>query len=174
LSKGTSLRRRLRPGSREPGPLSGLCRLGRLHALARVARVRRWWGRGEAEKETFKICGAVCAGGSGSCRLSMCGTLNRPGGKPGENLKSISHRCHPLLVVFVWELTKEIIVCTWVASRVASIVCVCRVHFSSIHLRTERTHSSGAERVERLPRERAAPGAEPPSGRGRREGVRDS
>ena len=25
----------------------------------------------------------------------------------GANLKSISHRCHPILVAFVWELTKE-------------------------------------------------------------------
>jgi len=29
-----------------------------------------------------------------------------PGGNPGVNLKSISHRCHPILVAFVWELTK--------------------------------------------------------------------
>ena len=27
------------------------------------------------------------------------------------NLKSISHRCHPILVAFVWELTKETIDC---------------------------------------------------------------
>ena len=32
-----------------------------------------------------------------------------PGGNPEANLESISHRCHPLLVVFVWELTKETI-----------------------------------------------------------------
>ena len=25
------------------------------------------------------------------------------------NLKSIAHRCHPTLVAFVWELTKDII-----------------------------------------------------------------
>ena len=31
----------------------------------------------------------------------------RPGGNPGENLKSISNRCHPILVAFVWELTKK-------------------------------------------------------------------
>jgi len=40
------------------------------------------------------------------------GTLilqNHPGGNPGANLKSISHRCHPILVAFVWELTKETI-----------------------------------------------------------------
>ena len=30
-----------------------------------------------------------------------------PGGNPGANLKSISHRCHPILVAFVWELTIE-------------------------------------------------------------------
>jgi len=34
---------------------------------------------------------------------------NRPGGNPWANLKSISHRCHPILVAFVWELTKEAI-----------------------------------------------------------------
>ena len=30
-----------------------------------------------------------------------------PRGNPGANLKSISHRCHPLLVAFVWKLIKE-------------------------------------------------------------------
>ena len=30
-----------------------------------------------------------------------------PGGNPGANLKSISHRSHPILVAFAWELTKE-------------------------------------------------------------------
>ena len=29
-----------------------------------------------------------------------------PGGNPGANLGSISHRCHPILVAFVWELTE--------------------------------------------------------------------
>ena len=29
-----------------------------------------------------------------------------PGGNPGANLKPISHRCHPVLVAFVWELTE--------------------------------------------------------------------
>ena len=32
-----------------------------------------------------------------------------PGGSPGADLKSISHRCHPILVAFVWELTQETI-----------------------------------------------------------------
>ena len=32
-----------------------------------------------------------------------------PGGNPGANLKSISHRCHPILVAFVWALTHETI-----------------------------------------------------------------
>jgi len=34
---------------------------------------------------------------------------HHPGGNPGANLKSISHRCHPILVAFVWKLTKETI-----------------------------------------------------------------
>ena len=33
--------------------------------------------------------------------------VGHPGGSPGANLKSISHICHPILVAFVWELTKE-------------------------------------------------------------------
>ena len=33
----------------------------------------------------------------------------RPGGNPGASLKSISHRCHPILVAFVWELIEETI-----------------------------------------------------------------
>ena len=32
-----------------------------------------------------------------------------PGGNPGANLKSISHRCYLFEVAFVWELTKETI-----------------------------------------------------------------
>ena len=32
-----------------------------------------------------------------------------PGGNPGANLKSISDRCHLILVAFVWQLTKETI-----------------------------------------------------------------
>ena len=31
---------------------------------------------------------------------------NHPGGNPWANLKSMSHRCHLMLVAFVWELTK--------------------------------------------------------------------
>ena len=34
---------------------------------------------------------------------------SHPGGNAGANLKSISHRCHPILVAFVWELTTETI-----------------------------------------------------------------
>ena len=32
-----------------------------------------------------------------------------PGGNPGATLKLIFHRCHPILVAFVWELTQETI-----------------------------------------------------------------
>ena len=36
------------------------------------------------------------------------GLSSHPEGNPGANLKSISHRCHPILVAFVWELTNEV------------------------------------------------------------------
>ena len=46
-------------------------------------------------------------------RTPPCGlahlSLLHPGGNSGENLKSISHRCHLILVAFVWELTEETI-----------------------------------------------------------------
>ena len=35
------------------------------------------------------------------------GCCSHPEGNPGANLKSISHRCLPILVAFVWELTQE-------------------------------------------------------------------
>ena len=41
--------------------------------------------------------------------ICLPGKQHHPGGNPGANLKSISHRCHPILVAFVWELTKETI-----------------------------------------------------------------
>ena len=34
---------------------------------------------------------------------------NHPRGNPGANFKSISHRCHPILVAFVGVLTRETI-----------------------------------------------------------------
>ena len=34
---------------------------------------------------------------------------SHPGDNPEANLKSISHRCHPILVAFVWEFTEETI-----------------------------------------------------------------
>ena len=43
--------------------------------------------------------------------LVPTGIQHHPGGNPGANLKSISYRCHPILVAFVWELTKETIFC---------------------------------------------------------------
>ena len=39
-------------------------------------------------------------------------TLLQPGGDPGANLKSISHRCYLREVAFEWELTKETIYLT--------------------------------------------------------------
>ena len=34
-------------------------------------------------------------------------TSFHPGDNPGANLKSIPNRCYPILVAFVWELTKK-------------------------------------------------------------------
>ena len=36
--------------------------------------------------------------------------FHHPGGNPGANLKSISHKCYLFEVAFVWELTEETIV----------------------------------------------------------------
>jgi len=48
------------------------------------------------------------------CRLvvtirSPPATVRHPGGNPLTNLKSISHRCLPILVAFVWKWTEETI-----------------------------------------------------------------
>ena len=81
------------------------------------------------------------------------------GGNPWANLKSISHRCHPILVAFVWELTKETSICPWVASRVA-LWCdteqlkeethehtfICR-EFDAIQLMTRFCHAASARRI---------------------------
>jgi len=39
-------------------------------------------------------------------QLSPRTVRTHPGGNPEANLDSISHRCHPILVACVWELTK--------------------------------------------------------------------
>ena len=39
--------------------------------------------------------------------LKTWGDGVNPGGDPGANLKSISHRCYPILVAFAWESTKK-------------------------------------------------------------------
>jgi len=59
-------------------------------------------GSGEKEKEKGKSGRA-----KGKAREHWNSKeVHHPGGNPGANLKSISHRCHPILVV---ELTKETI-----------------------------------------------------------------
>ena len=45
----------------------------------------------------------------GAATDTMNGTMCHPGGNPGVNLKSISHRCCLREETFEWELTKEII-----------------------------------------------------------------
>ena len=41
-------------------------------------------------------------------RFARC-RICHPGGNPGANPKSVSHRCHPILVACVWQLTNETI-----------------------------------------------------------------
>jgi len=48
----------------------------------------------------------------GKLKVWILGSIryqHHPEGNPGANLKSISHRCFPILVAFEWELTKETI-----------------------------------------------------------------
>jgi len=42
-------------------------------------------------------------------RRGIPAAAHHPGGKPGGNLNSISHRCYLREVAFEWELTKETI-----------------------------------------------------------------
>ena len=46
---------------------------------------------------------------AGRHQAGRLGLFCHPGGNPGANLKSISHRCHLFEVACVWELTKEAI-----------------------------------------------------------------
>jgi len=57
------------------------------------------------EEEEDAGCGVWDVATKGTSRV-----IPHPGGNPGANLKSISHRWHPILVAFVWELTKGTIV----------------------------------------------------------------
>jgi len=50
--------------------------------------------------------GVVCAGRFPPGQPVSHPTCH-PGDNLGANLKSVSHRCHPILVAFAWELTKE-------------------------------------------------------------------
>jgi len=49
------------------------------------------------------------AGGVAAPARVVARSPPHPGGNPGANLNSISQRCQPVLVSFVWELTKETI-----------------------------------------------------------------
>ena len=54
-------------------------------------------------------CSAVEHHGGVSGANKWGGAVSHPGGNPGANLKSMSHRCHPILVAFVWESIKDTI-----------------------------------------------------------------
>jgi len=63
-----------------------------------------------ALKDTTKLCVAYNEAARNLYDQWGVGSRPHPGGNPGANLKSIAHICHPILVAFVWELTKETIV----------------------------------------------------------------
>jgi len=118
-------------------------RLVRFAALTPPSSVPRA-GAVTSDRAAFHLCGfggrggrptsihttlfsVTVAGGADVSRGMWAGEENgqahtrHPGGNPGANLKSISHRYYVFEVAFVWELTKEIIdlhlgCCTWVAS----------------------------------------------------------
>jgi len=64
-------------------------------------------GLSRSKRGSFRFTLSTTSGGDQRKTARLLG--NHPGGNPGANLKSISHRCHPILVAFVWELTKETI-----------------------------------------------------------------
>ena len=45
----------------------------------------------------------------GARLIKLVRPIDHPGGNPGAHLKSISHRCHPILVAFAWDMTQETI-----------------------------------------------------------------
>jgi len=58
-----------------------------------------------------RVCGMIDQTGSRAEVAALpCKRALHPGGNPGANLKSTSHRCYLFEVAFVWELTKETIV----------------------------------------------------------------
>ena len=69
----------------------------------------------EAEARPERVAGLIPFT---SVRAQPDSRIHRPGGNLGANLKSISHRRHPILVACVWEFTKKRSICPWIASRV--------------------------------------------------------
>ena len=64
----------------------------------------------DSRTSDIRACGRrEVAGPGGVLELEARGFRCHPGGNSGANLKSISHRCHPILVASVWELTEETI-----------------------------------------------------------------
>jgi len=77
-------------------PIGDELTTGRRHSLDWGCRRGLRWRR-RAWRSSWSRLGCTARAGS------------HPGGNPRANLKSIPHRCHPILVAFVWELTKETI-----------------------------------------------------------------
>jgi len=59
------------------------------------------------DNEFFFPCGDVFWTSCLSLTIIAISSCSHPGGNQGANLKSISHRCHPILVEFAWNLTNK-------------------------------------------------------------------
>ena len=68
------------------------------------------WKRDSLIDERFTVRGEITVRREIHCHRYGLRTVGHPGGNPGANLKSTSHRCYLFEVAFVWEVTKETIV----------------------------------------------------------------
>ena len=70
-------------------------------------RTRHWWPPRSLRLAPWSSPTRSAPSAQGACALAC--KENHPGGNPGANLKSISHRCYLREVAFEWELTRETI-----------------------------------------------------------------
>jgi len=99
--------------------------------------MQRRGGGGAHTHGNVRRWGARRRGARRGRRLSpgrLAATL-RPGCNPGANLKSISHRCHPILVAFVWKLARETI----------ELQGGCAVHIRQFWSQRQRSHRIGGQ-----------------------------
>ena len=83
-----------------------------MKAVLKKAKGRSKTALKEVEAEHGKDGTDQGTDAGGSAEAEVIGAFlspHHPGGNPRANLKSFSHRCHPILVAFLWDLTEETI-----------------------------------------------------------------